>query len=201
MQAIREFGPDYCGVSWGKDSVVVAHLCRRVDASIPLVYLTDSPWSNPDCGGVRDAFLSAHPGVYFEADVPAGRRIDAHGRVWPVWGDFRVAADRFGRRYISGIRSEESRTRRLRVAKWGTTTTNTCAPIARWTGRDVFAYLLRHDLPVHPAYAMSRGGLLERQWLRVAPLGGDRGIGMGRREWEMHYYQPELAALALGNTT
>lgn len=63
----------------------------------------------------------------------------------------------------------------------------------------MFAYLHRFDLPVHPAYAMSRGGLWDRDRIRVASLGGRRGEGMGRAEWERAYYGRELTRLeALG---
>ena len=54
-----------------------------------------------------------------------------------------------------------------------------------------FAYLAQHDLPVHPVYAMSMGGVIDRSKLRVASLRGRSGTGMGRREWEDLYY-PEF---------
>jgi len=52
----------------------------------------------------------------------------------------------------------------------------------------VFAYLNKHDLPIHPAYVMSFGGTLDRIRLRVDTLGLEAGTGKGRREWETHYY-------------
>ena len=75
---------------------------------------------------------------------------------------------------------------------WGESSPNTCAPIGWWTARDVFAYLHLHGLPVHPAYAMTRGGLWPRDRIRVASLGGQRGRGAGREEWERLYYGDEL---------
>jgi len=83
LQVIRDFRPDYCGVSWGKDSVVVAHLCRRVDPEIPLVYMIDGEWENPDCRLVRDAFLADYPGAYFEYVTPPQLQTAPDGRVWP----------------------------------------------------------------------------------------------------------------------
>jgi len=47
----------------------------------------------------------------------------------------------------------------------------------------------------HPAYACSMGGALDRAQLRVAALGGDRGSGHGREEWERRYYGRELAEI------
>ena len=92
---------------------------------------------------------------------------------------------------IYGLRADESSGRRQRARFVGESSANTCAPLTWWSGMDVFAYLAANDLPIHPAYAMSRGGLLDPCRLRVAPIGSVEGTGMGRREWERHYY-PEL---------
>lgn len=195
MQVIRDFRPDYCGVSWGKDSVVVAHLCRRVDPGIPLVYMIDGEWENPDCRLVRDAFLADYPGAYFEYVTPPQLQTAPDGRVWPIWADFRVAKRAHGPRYVSGVRAQESRVRRMRAAKYGESSPNTCAPITYWQAEHVFAYLARHGLPIHPVYAMSRGGTLDRDWLRTSPLGGERGTELGRTEHEEHYYHDEMSRL------
>lgn len=61
-------------------------------------------------------------------------------------------------------------------------------PILHWPTWAVFAYLYDHDLPVHPSYAMTMGGRLDRERLRVDGLGGYRGRDMGRAEWERTYY-------------
>lgn len=82
----------------------------------------------------------------------------------------------------------------------GTTTRYTCAPLTRWTGDDVFAYLARGDLPVHPTYACTMGGKLDRRRLRVATLGGWRG-GPDRRAHEMLYYSEEMRALSFDQRT
>ena len=186
----------YVGVSWGKDSVVVAHLARRLRPDIPLAWCRVGAADNPHCVLVRDLFLARFPGAYeeFTSEVELD---DGELRTGARRGAYGLAADRFGDRYVSGVRSEESPTRRLRQALHGVSSLRTCAPITRWGAREVFLYLRLHDLPVHPAYAMSRGGLLDRAWLRVASLGGKRGTGHGRREWERHYYGPELAALGV----
>lgn len=184
----------YGGVSWGKDSVVVAHLIRLWAPAVPLVWVRLPRWDNPDCEAVRDAFRARFIGAYEEIvcpDVEAGP--DGYlptGSRRPGYG---VAAARWTRR-ITGIRAEESPTRRASIAR-GLVTEHTASPIGHWRARDVYLYLHAHDLPVHPAYACSRGGLLDRDRIRVASLGGLRGTGHGRREWEMHYYGDEMARL------
>lgn len=187
----------YCGVSWGKDSVCVAHmvalLARDGGPMVPLVWVV-VPGCNPDCPAVRDAWLRRYPDHQYE-EIHVER-----GRLRASEVGFAEAARRFGARHVSGVRADESRVRRLRHAKWGHSTERTCAPLSEWSGRDVFAYLHHYDLPVHPAYAMNLHGTLERESLRVASIGGDRGVGMGRREWEERYY-PEVVSGFLSRKT
>lgn len=189
-----ELGNCYAGVSWGKDSVCLAHLIATCGVSIPVVYVAVWPLANPHNLLVRDAFLAVHDVDYHEIHVSA--RPDDAGE-WHASGvledGFRLARVRWGSRYVSGIRGQESAGRRRRMASFGATTETTCAPLGWWEGSDVFAYLHAHDLPVHPAYAMSMDGLLDRERLRVSSLTLRRGDGMGRAEWERRYYGWRLA--------
>lgn len=205
--AIRNFGAcnAYCGVSWGKDSVAVAHLLSEISPDVVLVNLRCSN-RNPDCDSVRDSYLKQHPMQRYE-EIPVEYG-DLHGQLgreelnretdrrWKA--GFEEAARRFGARYFSGIRKGESTSRFLRVCRWGESTKTTCAPLAHWTHRDVFAYLAINNLPVHPAYAMQGGGRYPREKLRVAEIGDTHGTGGGRREWEQEYYGPELRRIEVG---
>lgn len=188
----------YCGVSWGKDSVVVAGMLMEIRPETPLVWVRVYHVDNPDCEAVRDAFLARFPGCNYSEvqtymEIGPGRR-----GTGILESGFKLAAARYGDRHVSGVRGDESAVRKLRTMRHGENTARTCAPLAWWTGADVFAYLHAHDLPVHPAYAMSHGGTLDRHKIRVASIGGSRGTGMGRREWEAFYYPEESAALARG---
>lgn len=168
LQAIRSFleAPAYVGMSGGKDSVAVAHLARRVDRNVRLVHFT-WPTDNP------------YNGLVFAS---LGWEIEK--LPWP---------DKSIGRYISGIRNAESQVRRLRFYRWGHATENTCAPLAHWSGQDVFAYLAQQGLPAHANYGMLGGGRYRRDRLRVDSLGGSGGDGGGRIEWELEYY-PDLSA-------
>jgi phosphoadenosine phosphosulfate reductase len=194
----RREGECYAGISWGKDSTVLADLvCRYNDeagADIPLVWVRVQPMFNPDCRLVRDVFLAAHPEVrYREIEVTCERDSDGD---WVGTGrlqkGFELAANEFGGRYLTGVRAQESVARFLRIAS-GSTTARTCAPLGWWKADEVFAYLYLRRLPVHPVYAMSMGGLLDRAQLRVSSIGGQRGRGHGRAQaqWEQRYY-PDL---------
>jgi phosphoadenosine phosphosulfate reductase len=179
----------YVGVSWGKDSIVVADLVMRARPETPLVWARTVPHYNPDCERVRDAFFAMWPNAaYHEIDVP--RTYDEHG--WHPVIELDIALAERGSRYVSGVRAEESGARQMTMMRNGTATDRTCRPIGWWSVLDVFAYLHRYDLPVHPAYAFSMGGVIDRSHLRVAPLGGDRGTGHNRRHWEQMYYSHKI---------
>jgi phosphoadenosine phosphosulfate reductase len=196
LASIRKFvsiGPCYAGVSWGKDSVVAADFVTRANRlgglRIPLVWVRVEPICSPDCVVVRDEFLRSHDCDYHEVVVECSR--DAEG--WHASGTletgFREAARIAGtRRYISGVRADESGARTISARSHGVTTATACRPLLHWKAADVFAWLAAKSLPVHPAYAMLSGGQLMRDRVRVASLGGRRGDGIGRAEWEREYY-------------
>lgn len=201
IAAIRRFaaaGPCYAAVSWGKDSVVLADLARLAAPDVPLAWIRVEPIANPDCEAVRDAFLATRGGRYEEITVHCRRGRDGWRATGTLETGFAEAAARFGRRYILGIRADESSGRRSGIRSLGVDTATSCRPLAWWTAGDVFARLASAGLPVHPAYAMLGGGRWERRHLRVASLGGRRGDGMGRMEWESEYYGDVLRRLEAG---
>lgn len=202
-QTIAEFaaaGLCTASISWGKDSVVIAHLVAtsEVAAQVPLVFARARHWETPEVDQVRDAFLAAHPHVPYE-EREYVFRVPMRGEP----GEGTVSQDAYAEvlpgRYISGIRAEESRIRRISLGHRGEITPNTCRPIGRWKSTDVFAYLHGHDLPVHPAYAMTMGGAWMRDWLRVHALGcapklsPASGVG-DMHAWEGAYYVDVIAA-------
>ncbi len=191
----------FAGVSWGKDSTVLAHLIARLTPNVPLVWVRVEPDYNPDCPLVRDAFLSANPGVnYYEIAVKrdATAQYVAHGT---LEAGMKIARKRFGDAHISGVRADESKVRMRRMATWGESSPGTCAPIGWWSAWDVYAYLVSRRLPIHPAYACTMNGLLDPIGLRVSPLGGKcgerPGDNFGRKEWEERYYGQHLARLRI----
>lgn len=201
---IRAFlggGEAYVSTSWGKDSVVAAHLAISVAAEegmdIPLVHVLES-CRNPHNELVEGQFRLLMPQA----------RIESVPYIPPCAGSFARTLDdvrqRFGARWIGGIRGQESGGRARRIAD-GLTRGVSCQPMGLWSAKDVFAYLHVFGLPVHPAYAMTFGGSLDRDRLRVCslrgaphhdPLLGIRGDGMGRDEWEQTYYGRSIRVYA-----
>jgi len=212
IDAIRRFaaaGPCYCGVSWGKDSVVAAHLCREADPAIPLVHLRPTN-HNPDCDAVRDAYLRDFPGQpYREIGVTYG---NLHAQNLPTheldratdslwYAAIHTVEREISKRHILGIRAAESAGRRIRCLRWGISSPNGCAPVAWWSTQAVFSYLAKNELPVHPAYAMFGGGRWERDRIRVAEIGDTRGTEFGRAEWEREYFSDILNRTLKGPAT
>lgn len=190
-------GRGYIGVSWGKDSVVVADLAMRNGINLPLVHLRCIPSHNAYCDLVRDEFLRIWPGAQYHeiacdyGDIYRGR-LAAHeqdkatDKIWFATLD--AVGGMFGDRHVSGVRGAESNVRNLRMARWGVSTPRTCAPIGYWPTPDVFAYLHAYDLPIHPNYGMLGGGRWDRHRIRTAEIGDIHGNGCGRTEWEREYY-------------
>ena len=198
LSTMRDFATArrcYVGTSWGKDSTVVAHLAWRLhELSLPVLWVRVEPLFSPECVLVRDVFLSQFAVHYEEVIVHCTHDEDGWHAKGTLEKGFTEARRRHGCNHISGIRGEESSSRKKRMQAFGVSSETTCAPIGYWKASDVFAYLYKYDLPVHPAYAMTRGGLWDRSRLRVASLGGRRGRGMGRVVWEQLYY-PELVRM------
>lgn len=190
MADIRDFsdsGPCYMGTSWGKDSVVALHLLVLSGASVPVVHIVqDGPHKDPDQHRVRDAFLSRWSIDYHEIIVE-DRGVLQHetGHAPGLDAGIKEAQARFGKRWISGLRADESGVRKLSARKG---LRDSCWPIKWWTAQDVYGWLVLHDLPIHPAYAMTRGGTWDREQIRVSIIGGQKGRGLGRLDWEQHYY-------------
>jgi phosphoadenosine phosphosulfate reductase len=194
---MRESAADagYVSVSWGKDSVVLAHMASVVCPKLPLVWIKVLPIYNPECEIVRDVYNRTGLQTYEEITVAC--TLDETG--WHATGTLECgvqeASRRHGKLAMTGVRAEESSSRYLRVWTHGITTRATVCPLAYLTAKDVFAILYAKNLPVHPAYAMNGGGRWTRQQLRVASLGGARGEGHGRSQWEREYYGDVLGRI------
>lgn len=206
--AIREWaatGPGVATTSWGKDSTVMAHLVATSGVDVPLVWVRSDPFETPECEQVRDVFLAAHPGQRYE-ERPVVLRSPKRGEAGheahasdPDRRSQDVLAEAVPERYVSGVRAQESRMRAMSIAHRGMVTARTCRPLARWSAEQVFAFLHREDLPVHPVYGMTVGGHHDRRWLRVHPLcslaparSAVRGLDMAG--WEDTYYADVIAS-------
>ena len=198
IQEWWEAGGGVCSVSWGKDSTVVAHLVGMSGLPIPIVWVRSDPFEMPECEDVRDSLLGLHPNLAYEERIAVLRNpkrgmpgYEAH-QANPDRKHQDVLGELIRERYVSGVRAEESAMRRASARWHGAVSKRTCRPILDWSGADVFAYMASRGLPVHPAYAMSYAGRLDRRWLRVHPLCShheESGVhGRDMSSWEDDYY-------------
>lgn len=196
IRAFAEAGPCYLGTSWGKDSVVACHLAVLAGVRVPMVHIVQlGPHHDPYQELVRDAFLARFGDAvdYHEIIVePLEREQRDGGRAPQMIEGIARAQRRWGERWIGGLRADESGQRKLSARRGSR---SSCWPIAWWTAQDVFAWLAAHDLPVHPSYAMTGGGMWDRDHIRVSIIGGKKGTGHGRREWEWAYYPDVMRRL------
>lgn len=200
VRAFHDRDPDWSvSVSWGKDSVCAAAIALTAVPGARLVWARARHVEMPECELVRDAFLARHPSARYE-EREYTFRVPLRGE---PGHDTAPPQDALGEtltgRYVSGLRAEESRIRRISIGHRGLVTPNTCRPVARWDATHVYAYLHREGLPVHPAYAMTAGGYHDRRWLRVHPLGTatpnqSAARGSDKATWEDTYYGDVLTA-------
>lgn len=210
-KAIAEMGDfmaagDCCvSVSWGKDSVVVAHIAATLNPRIRVEWVRSKHFETPECEEVRDAFLELHPGVDYREHLVTltnpkrGEPGYEQHHTNPHAKHQDVLKDTIRGRWISGLRAEESAMRRMSMRHRGLSTARTCRPLAWWDATDIFAHLHLAGLPVHPVYGMTFGGRLDRRWLRVHPLCShppkqSAVHGWDMAGWEDHYYADVITA-------
>lgn len=201
MAQFFQSGPCYVATSWGKDSTVLAHLLALSGLNIPLVNIAQhGPQSDPYCADVRDRFLARFSVQYHEIAIDADNSRQKENQKAPgLVEGIKIVYSKFGTsRYIGGVRASESGVRKIHFRSRGITCQSSCHPIAWWSEEDIFGWLTYHDLPVHPAYAMTGGGRWDRRKIRVSILAGAKGNQFGRREWEQEYYGDILRRIQSG---
>lgn len=93
-----------------------------------------------------------------------------------------------------GLRSEESRARRLNFASRGplyriTDGTWRCSPLLQWIAEDVFAYHVEYNLPINPSYLQNR--FLAPEEIRISwAIPTPTGMTRGAME-HLRFYYPE----------
>jgi phosphoadenosine phosphosulfate reductase len=180
-----------CYVSWGKDSVAMLHLLLLSGNVVPVVWWRIPELDNPECFKVRDKFLSTFDVPYYE------RKYDFLSVVKKNRHWLRMQQE-FGPNRLVGIRSDESKTRRLSAIVHGATKSTSWRPLLYWKPADVFAYIEQNGLPLNAAYGMLGGGRWQRNNIRTHGLYGcvaqrnGRGSGMGKVEWEREYFEAEI---------
>lgn len=159
------FGRPCVNFSGGKDSLVMLHLVTDhcgYDA-VPVYYFDNGLLEVPGASSFVEDRVAEVGGRLFKrtseaANSPAMLREEGHGYKG-FWGWYRRLADEHGWDVrLIGIRAAESRERRDRFDTDSGPPVNhheqftSAAPIHELTTRDVWAYIVEHNLEYHPIY-------------------------------------------------
>jgi phosphoadenosine phosphosulfate reductase len=153
LDVIKEalaIAPGYVGVSWGKDSVVLAHLCQQVDRDVLAINIGDlledlqdnySEVSRAYC----DRFNLNYQQFFYDESTDGGffTQIQKLYELRPM--------------AFIGCRAQENKRRASAIKKYGLIhqykSGNWRAfPLAYWSWRDVWAYICLHNLPYLNSY-------------------------------------------------
>ena len=197
---------DHCvSVSWGKDSVVMLHLAAMTNVHINAVhgrYRTECEQFE-DMDSVRDRALSMLDNVTYSEVVVTGNwemyeragafftepsnqaEKEAHAWYRKQWANEMHSMT--GNKVMIGMRPDESRIRRMLVARFGESYVtkagrSTALPLVGWSGKDIWTYLIAHNLPWLRIYDCSRS----RERARSDFAFGEKGVSqrlMEQGQW------------------
>lgn len=147
--------PAYVACSWGKDSLVVAHLVWSASPAVLLFHDGSEDEDEQDnYTEVRESFLSQFPMPY--KGIVRGYNAGDGGGLYEQLPTEPMV--------FLGLRAEENSRRRMALSRHGLIHQYKsdspvrprghwrCCPIAWWSWRDVWAYIMAHDLPYLNAY-------------------------------------------------
>lgn len=156
----------YLSLSWGKQSIILAHMLWQIRASIPAVFF-DEPDTDiiADFKDVRDKFLNHWPINY--------RQIN-DGQESPRRSGKKFAIENSLNGVIMGLAAHESRSRNYTLNKSDknnifeyTAGNYRCCPLAQWTIKDYAAYIAKYNLPL--LYTYQKYGLDARTSAGITP--------------------------------
>lgn len=211
-EIINKANKPFVSVSWGKDSIVVAHLLweqypdiqmiwsdRGEEGEYPETYDLVERWKEEF--GI--SLLSLKPEMsmfeiyrkYGVPEVTSDHTRDIVKNINLVQTIDRYAKENNYDGRIMGLRIEESRGRahlgKLKGPLFYSKTQQLwiCNPIIYWTARDVWAYIVTNDLPYHPLYDQNQ--IKNREEIRLSNWSGVFDFQNGRVV-ELKMNHPEL---------
>jgi len=140
----------YVTLSWGKQSIILAHMVFSVRPSVPCVH-----WSNPnaelfaDFAATRDKFIERWSLNYIEfpdgdTDLKGnGKRYMQQNGMTGVFMGL-AAEESKGRQYT--LKGGHETLRQYKDRTWR------CCPLAAWETHDLAAYIASYDLPLLSPY-------------------------------------------------
>jgi phosphoadenosine phosphosulfate reductase len=206
----------YTSMSFGKDSTVMVHLlikCCGLD--IPVFYVDCGKWDEwPDTPRVKQEFLEIVSCDFTELSGPSimsaylqsgfyiqdeegfaeGRKAQRdYGKSLESILDTEAKRRGLNGAFI-GIRKEESNNRRRLFVMRGelyfakTRQMWACHPLMNWSSKDIWAYIVKYDLPYNELYDLDPRG---RELARNGAMFGSRSARYGRMAFMRQMY-PDL---------
>lgn len=202
----------YASLSFGKDSTVMVHLLLSARPWLPVMYVNCGEWDEwPDTSRVKTEFLSRFPCNFLELSGPSIMTSYAKSGFYiqdeEIRPETRAAQREYGNSLgdildseahengldgsFIGIRKEESDNRRRLFRMRGTlyyAETRklwACYPLAFWSARDVWAYIVMYDLPYNELYDLDPQG---RELARNGAMMGTRSARYGRLKFLQRMY-------------
>lgn len=212
LEALDKMKKPFVSVSWGKDSIVVAHLVWMEQRSVPMVWSDRGPEAElPETYPLVEEWKRRY-NINLAVVVPEMTMFELYrkygipeisgGKTRAIIKEINLVRaignyareNGFDGRFM-GIRADESKGRR-KLGKFRgplffgeTERMWICNPIIYWSARDVWAYIFANDLPYHPLYDHNK--LRDREQTRLSNWSGVFDYQHGRLvELKMNY--PDL---------
>lgn len=180
---VEAAGPVAVAFSGGKDSTALLHLVRQRQPEAPAVF-ADDEWHLPE----TEALLAETPGLvrivrrlyhceWFTAWVDVDGPEGGSKNRWALENDYAGMG--------IGLRADENARRRTHLRALGTCFRTKqglwqCYPLAWWSWRDVWAYIVSRDVPYNRAYDVLERIGVEPERQRIGPFATERALGYGQ---------------------
>lgn len=219
--AVRTFGDGLVlSTSFGIHAAAMLHLVTRAWPRVPVVWV-DTGYLPPETyrfaealagrldlnlhvaqSPVSPARMEALYGRLWESDDPED--LERYQRMRKVEPMQRALAELGATAWIAGLRADQTRHRETlpRVGVQGGRAK--ILPILHWSTREVFRYLKRHDLPLHPLF--EQGYATVGDWHSSRPVGADDAdprdtrFGGRRQECGLHLELDDTQAASLDSS-
>jgi phosphoadenosine phosphosulfate reductase len=201
--AVDRHWPDVAmSCSFQSQSLPLLHIVSRVAPQLPVIFL-DTGYHFPETLAFRDELVErwglnlrvvrAEGGhdEFVRTHGPDLYRRDPNLCCWANKVEPMERAMAGLSAWISGIRRDQTGSRGdIAVVEQGAKGVTRVHPMAAWTGRDVWSYIHRHELPDHPLVARGYLSVGCAPCTRPTAAGGDersgRWEGQGKTECGLH---------------
>ena len=194
--AIDRFKPGLIlSSSFGAQSAVSLHLVTQLWPEVPVVFI-DTGYLFPETYRFADqlterlklnlkvyrsplspAWQEARFGKEWEKGIEGLERYNQRNKVEPMQ---RALREQEAHAWITGLRRQQARSRENLGVLTRQNGLVKVQPIIDWTDRDVYQYLIKHDLPYHP--------LWEQGYLSIGDTHTSRPVSAGVSEEESRFF-------------